>query len=162
MKKTNTREMYQEMLDVASFPAYLFMKHPAGYVVDKLFPDPDNKDGFRATQYPLMGGVQCTCLGWMKFKKCKHLQALHGEYDFLGDGVMAEYAKEEADRLIGLLSDKLPESVKSWKLDVDKIPSYVQCLSLKFTDEAPSGLVKCFWTKKFSDGLKMGVEIDFA
>lgn len=155
------KEMYYEMLEVASFPAYLIMKHPAGYVVDKLYPDPDSGDGFRASQYLMTGGVQCTCLGWMKFKKCKHLQMLNGEYDFVGDGVMAEYAKEEADRLIDLLSDKLPESVKNWELDVDKIPSYVQCLSLKFTDEAPDGLIKAFWVKKFPDGLKMGVEINF-
>lgn len=155
------KDMYYEMLEVASFPAYLFSKHPAGFVVDKLYPDENNKDGFKSSQYLLTGGVQCTCLGWIKFKKCKHLQVLSGDFDFMGDGVMAEYAKDEADRLIGLLAEKLPESTKNWSIDLERIPSYVQSLSLKFTDKAPDGLHKAFWVKKFPDGLKMAVCINF-
>jgi hypothetical protein len=147
----------EEMLAVASFPAYLFSEHPAGCVVDKL-----GSDRKPANQYLITReGEQCTCLGYVKWKKCKHLKIYNGDFEFCGAGVMAEYAKEEADRLIGLLASSFADAAE-WSLDLERIPSYVQALQLQIASDSPEGLKLCFWLHTFPDRLKMGVNLRFS
>jgi hypothetical protein len=88
----------------------------------------------------VLPGVQCSCLGWMKFKECRHLKMVEGDYSFVEPGVPASYAVDEAERLVEAVGRKhFPGSVSGWRVNVDTIPEVVTGFDLNIVGEGPRG-----------------------
>lgn len=161
MRKTMVDAMYETL----GLPSYVFQRDVSGYTVDSI----KDREGakWESTRYSITALSQCTCLGYLKFKKCKHLQMLAPEdTSWVKGGVHKSIVIEELNRLKVLCKDLFPSSVDSWPeiMEGDTVlPEYIEVLDLNIDKKAEGIEVKNLHListlKKFGDLGQLGVRI---
>lgn len=121
------KSILEDIKTLLDSPIYVFQKIATGYSVDKLILNDDSK--FGATRYLLTGNIACTCLGFMKFERCKHLAMLNG-HDSWAEGVPTSVAQEEVERIIQTIGQKMPGYPENWKIDTERAPEILKTITL--------------------------------
>ena len=128
-------------------PVYLFVDDTTQTFVDRL--KLNDLGRWERKRYFVTGGKQCTCLGYMKFEKCKHLAMLNGTFE--GKGVGAATACAEVRRLIELLGDHFPADAGEWLPDIESLPAVVTAVTLKIS-RAKEGVERVVSLRKIGKG----------
>ena len=141
-------------------PFYVFREEPVGIVCDKLTVTPDGK--FDKKRYILVGGKQCTCLGFLKKENCKHLKMLHDDFSWIEQGVPRDYAIEVVTNVIKECADFLPASAASWSAKLtDEGPDYVVAIDLEIKDKTRKQADRIVAFKKLSSKMQLAVVFKF-
>lgn len=150
--------MLEAMGEALEYPVYVARDGNGRDVMDRV-----SNEGGRLTRkrYFITARQQCTCIGFMKFGKCKHLKMLTGDDSWVKRGVPASIAIEETIKLIGLLAQAFgKDNVQPiGLLDENEIPEIVKVvvITVKADDLKDLGLVACL--KKFGSIGDLGVMI---
>lgn len=118
-----------ELYELLEFPIYIYRGKHNRYEVDKIT---KKEERFERHRY-LIEGNQCSCLSWMKIKRCKHLDWLAGNFEKF-EGVPASVALAETSRLIEGSEKLFPESRKKWWLDAEDVEDYVGAIYLQIVE----------------------------
>ena len=88
-----------ELVKFLDFPIYIYHKATGyeAYEIDRI--SFEGESGFRRNKYLITGETQCSCMSWMKTRKCKHLRWLNGAFTNL-TGCSMGAALEETTRII--------------------------------------------------------------
>jgi len=118
------------LINLLPSPTYIYRPDEGGYTVTKM---EKNKDTYKKTDYYITSG-RCSCMSWMKVKKCKHLDWLANNYDRLGEGVSSEIGIDILESLQDNLKDIFPDSRKEWGVALDLVPATINAILLPFTE----------------------------
>jgi hypothetical protein len=147
-------QIFDQLVELLDSPLYVIGKAAIGQPAycDKMQPGKPRK------RYVLSLGRQCTCLGFMKFERCRHLAMLHGGFNWVpGDGCPAEYAALESERLIEAV-EALPSEAR---IDRETIPQIVKGITLGLPKLNASEILKIAGTRTFPDGNCLGIIFQF-
>jgi len=144
-----------EMEEALEFPVYVFRETTPGMcLVDKV-----QKDGSKFTRdrYLIIAGQQCTCLGFIRFKHCKHLEMYKDQDGWVKRGVMASVAVEECERLLEILGKK--KGLELQPIGLDNLPEYVKIVEISVKHDGLKDLRKLVSHKKFGTLGDLGVVV---
>lgn len=135
-KPFNTSD-FKKFTELLEFPLYLRIKTSTGSIIDKL-ETVKNKSYFDRYRYIVTGENQCSCLGWMKTKDCKHLKMIRNDFSWVGDSPVS-FAKEKTRLVVQYLADQLNNESsarllnfnESWLVSEDM--DYVQSVDLNLS-----------------------------
>lgn len=105
-----TEQSFNLILKSLSFPIYVFQRTKTGYTCDKLTVKDKDKKEFDRARYIITGRNQCSCIGWMKKRGCKHVNMLEEEHD---GTVTVDVIKAEAEMLMEVLKGISADEVLS-------------------------------------------------
>jgi hypothetical protein len=155
------KALLESIRDAFDPPLYMYQKSPTGYWCDKLTLHEDAKSWIRK-RYFLTAGTSCTCLGFIKHGKCKHL-LMRGPADLWPvTGVSGETAVEEAKRLTKVIGENFPKSKPDWdwKVHPDQLPDIITVLTLTLkTTEVPAGFDQLTGIRKFPMNRTLGIRL---
>jgi hypothetical protein len=159
MEGAMKKEILEKMRTALDLPIYVYQKSPTGYWCDKVTWQADAETWLR-TRYFLTAGISCTCLGYLKFQKCKHIAMLSDDLDWPVSGVSGEIAIEETKRLMEVLGSDLPQSSKLWEPDREAIPEKVTVLTLGIaTEDAPKAFDRISAIRKCGNAETLGISL---
>jgi len=154
--------LFEELTAIMPNTVYVFQEHPGGYVCDKLT-KPDEGTEFERKRYLITGETQCTCLGWMKFRDCKHLKMLRRDMSWVKNPPPFSFAVEEFERLFVELQKRFTSFAERDLPDFlsvleDAHPDTVRVMELCFPEsEYPPNMVLAVSIAKWSEGYDMAI-----
>lgn len=105
-----TEKAFNIALKSLSFPLYIFKETKVGYTCDRLAVVDESTKAFERVRYLITGRTQCSCIGWMKTKGCKHLRMLLEDHT---DSIPNELANDEATKLMEVLKGVNPDEIEA-------------------------------------------------
>lgn len=155
-----TANNFEKIAQVFQPPIYTFREAEVGIICDK-FEDPE-KFEFKRKRYIITNENQCTCLGFMKFNDCKHLQMLRGNFDWIKRGVSGTILKDVVSDLIKHLKDTLPESASQWEnIELGESITEVKGVELIIKDQTKKKANRIIGVKTFFNNSQLAVSFLF-
>lgn len=117
-------------IDLLTSPTYFYLPDEDGYTVTRM---EKKENTYKKTNY-LITDDRCSCMSWMKVKKCKHLDWLVDNYERLGEGVGAATCVAILEETLEKVKDIFPDSRYKWGIDTTALPATINAITLPFTE----------------------------
>jgi hypothetical protein len=141
---------------VLEYPTYVYVREDGGYRCDKLYLESGvEKRKVYHISTGLLTAPGCTCLGFIKFKSCKHVRMWLGDFTWTRKDCSDSYVRSEVDWIIEEVGKDLPGCEEWWNLDVEEMPLY--CFDVKLAVKGFDDVDKICYVKKFVGGFTLGV-----
>ncbi len=125
--------MLEKMAEALDYPVYVFRQDGARITLDKV----TCQDKKLSRDRYLLAGGQCTCMGYVKFQHCKHLDMLKEEPGkWIKKGVPGYIAVEETQRIMAMLCDVLGKvAVAPLSQEEADLPDVVFVVTIEVTTD---------------------------